>query len=175
MRNKFIFILILFTGCPAFAGFQVGVSTNYLNININDDYEHNNSFSKPSINYGYNYIAKPLVFTLTTNRLVNQANSEVVRKNGLTFESRTKITVDTLSAGYQINRFIPFVHFTNARVEKSLYYNKLLGKSDQYSLLYGIGSTYIYNKDFNFNASFIAPNKEQGLEYGVNFSINYNL
>lgn len=172
IRNKLFFILFLFT-TPAFAGFQVGVSTNYLNIN--DDYEHNNSFGKPSLNYGYNYTDKPLVFTLTTNRLVNQANSEVVRKNGLTFESKTKITVDTLSVGYQINRFIPYFLLTNARVEKSLYYNKLLGKSDQYSLLYGIGSTYIYNKDFNFNASLIAPNKEQGLEYGVNFSINYNL
>lgn len=173
MRNKLFFIFILFTGCPAYAGFQVGASTNYLNIN--DDYEHSNSFSKPSLNYGYNYSFKPLVFTLTTNRLVNQANSEVVRKNGLAYESRTKITVDTLSVGYQINRFIPYVFLTNARVEKSLYYNKLLGKSDQYSLLCGIGSTYIYNEDFNFNASLIAPNKEQGLEYGVNFSINYNL
>ena len=173
IESKFIFIFILFTGCPAFAGFQVGASTNYLKIN--DDYEHSNSFSKPSINYGYNYISKPLVFTLTTNRLVNQANNEVIRKNGVAYESRTKITVDTLSVGYQINRFIPYAFLTNARVEKSLYYNKLLGKTDQYSILYGLGSTFIYNKDFNFNASLIAPNKEQGLEYGVNFSINYNL
>lgn len=172
IKNRLIFIFILFTS-PAYAGFQAGISTNYLNIN--DDYKHSNSFSKPSLSYGYNYSYKPLVLTLTTNRLVNQNNNEVVRKNGLAYESKTKITADTLTLGYQLNRFIPYVLLTNARVEKSLYYNKLLGKSDQYSLLYGIGSTYIYNKDFNFNASLIAPNKEQGLEYGVNFSINYNL
>lgn len=172
MKNKLIFILILFTS-PAYAGFQVGVSTNYLNIN--DDYEHNNSFSKPSLNYGYNYIHKPFIITATTNRLFNQVNKQKIRKNGLTFESKTKITVDTLSVGYQINRFIPFVFLTNAGVEKSLYRDRLLGKTDQYSILGGLGSTFIYNKDFNFNASLIAPNKEQGLEYGVNFSINYNL
>jgi hypothetical protein len=166
--------MFFFLSLPAYAGFQVGISTNYLNIN-DASYERSNSFSKPSLSYGYNYISKPLVFTLTTNRLVNQTNSETVRKNGLAFESKTKITADTLSVGYMLNRFIPYVLLTNARVEKSLYRDKLLGKSDQYSLLYGIGSTYIYNKDFNFNASLIAPNKEQGLECGVNFSINYNL
>ncbi|MGL5113594.1 MAG: hypothetical protein ACRC6O_13255 [Flavobacterium sp.] len=173
IKSKFIFILILFTGCPVYAGFQIGASINYLNIN--DDYEYNNSFGKPSLNYGYNYAYKPLVISVITNRLVNQSNSENVKRNGLTFESKTKITADTLTLGYQLNRFIPYVFLTNAGVEKSLYRDKFLGKTEQYSILSGFGTTYLYNKDFNFNASLLTPNKEQGLEYGVNFSINYNL
>lgn len=173
LKNKLIFIFILFTVCPAFAGFQIGASTNYLNIN--DDYEHNNSFSKPSLNYGYNYTYKPFVLAVTTNRLFNQANEQEVSKNGLTFTNKTKITADTLMIGYA-NRLSPFVFLTNAGVDKSLYRdNKFLGKTEQHSLLYGIGLNYSYDKAITFSTAIIAPNKEQGLEYGLNFSINYTL
>jgi hypothetical protein len=173
MKNKLIFIFILFTGCPAYAGFQVGISTNYLNIN--DDYQHTNSFSKPSISYGYNYIYKPFVITATTNRLLNQASEQQVSKNGLTFTNKTKITADTFMIGYA-NRLSPFVFLTNAGVEKILYNNeRFVGKTKKHSLLFGGGINYSYDKNLIFSTAIIAPNKEQDLEYGLNFSIIYTL
>ena len=174
IKSKLIFIFILFTGCPAYAGFQAGISTNYLNIN-DASYKRSNSFSKPSINYGFNYIYKPFVLVATTNRLLNQASEQQVSKNGLTFTNKTKITADTLMIGYA-NRLSPFVFLTNAGVEKSLYRdNKLLGKTEQSLILYGFGLNYSYDKAITFSTAIIAPNKEQGLEYGLNFSIIYTL
>ena len=171
LRNSLLFFL--FINYNSYAGLQIGVLASYLDIK--DDYYSGKDDIRPSISYGYSYFYKPLVINISTNRLVNQPNIQNGQKDGLFFESKTKITTDNLSLGYKINRFIPYVFLTNARVEKSLYYNKFLGKTDQYSLLYGIGTTFIYNKDFNFNASLIAPNKEQKLDYGVSFLINYAL
>ena len=85
------------------------------------------------------------------------------------------ITADTLLIGYA-SRISPFVFITNAGVDKSLYRdNKLLGRTRQYALLYGGGINYSYNKEFTFSTAIIAPNKELGLKYGLNFSIIYNL
>jgi hypothetical protein len=61
-------------------------------------------------------------------------------------------------------------------VNKSLYYNeRFLGRTQKSSLLYGGGINYSYDKSLTFSTTIIAPNKEQGLEYGLNFSIIYTL
>ena len=62
--------VLIFSSLPAFAGFQVGLSTNYLKIN--DGYERNSSLSSPTINIGYNYVYGDFVLTANTNRLFNK-------------------------------------------------------------------------------------------------------
>ena len=114
--------------------------------------------------------------TATTNRLLNQSSEKTVTKDGLSFENKTRITADTLMLGYSIKRFTPAVFFTNAGVSKKLYRdNELLGKTEQNAILAGFSITYSYDRDLNFSTAIIAPNQELGLEYGLNFGINYNL
>jgi len=171
--NKLSIIFVVFFATPAYAGLQVAISTNYLNID--DSYKRTNSIGKPTLSYGYNYIYKPVVISATTNRLFNQASDQEVSKNGLSFLTKTRITADTLLIGYA-SRVSPFVFITNAGVDKSLYRdNKLLGRTKQYALLYGGGINYVYDKSFTFSTAIIAPNKELDLKYGLNFSIIYNL
>ena len=173
LLNKFSIIFLVFITTPAYAGLQVAVSANYLNIN--DAYTRTNSLGKPAISYGYNYIYKPLVISATTNRLFNQASEQQVSKKGVSFLTKTRITADTLLVGYA-GRISPFGFITNAGVDKSLYRdNKLLGRTKQYALLYGGGINYVYDKSFTFSAAVIAPNKELDLKYGLNFGVIYNL
>ncbi len=168
------FLILFFLMSPAYAGVQLGISTNYLVIK--DKYSYPTTLSKPVFNIGYSYNIKPLLISLSTNRIFNQIDSKQVTKDNLIFDLKSKVIADTLIIGYPIKRFIPSIFFTNAEVRKSLYYNdRFLGKTKQNSILYGLNFNYYYNKNFNFYTSIIAPNREQKLQYGINFGINYNL
>lgn len=174
ITNKIIIlILFLFIGCPAYAGFQAGLSTNYLKVS--DDYKHNTNFNNPNFNLGYNYSIQPLLITATTNRLFNQTSEQPVSKNGLTFTSKTKIIADTIMIGYPIKRTILGLLASNVGVKKSLYRdNRFIGKTEQHAILGGIYLAYNYDKDLNLYTAFIAPNKRLDLDYGVSVGVNYN-
>lgn len=141
---------------------------------MNEQFEYANKLSMPSFNVGYNYAAKPFLVTVMTNRLLNQSSEKIVRKDGLSFGNKTRIIADTLMIGYPINRLIPNVFVSNVEVNKKLYRDKLVGRTNKHSIIYGFGFNYLFNKNISYNASFIAPNNEQGLEYGLSFGINYN-
>lgn len=180
IKNKVILtFFLLFTGYPAYADnltLSLGTSVNYLKIN-DPNYHYKSEPKLNNINIGLNYIAKPFVISATSNRFLLQETSQQIisKKNGVSFENRTRTTADILSVGYQVGRFIPSVFISNAQVYKSLYHNDtFLGKTKQSSFIYGLNVNYFYDNNLSFSTAILAPNKELGLETGIVLGINYN-
>jgi hypothetical protein len=160
--------------CNNSFAFQVGLSTNKLAID--DGFKRHSNLGNYSLFYGYSYAHNNIVLSVNTNRLISQTNKETLKKDGQYFQGKSKVTTDTLTLGYRFNRFIPSLFVSNAEVEKELSHNEnLLLKTNQHSILYGAGVSYLLSKDLSLAGSFIAPNKEQNLKYGINLSIIYNL
>lgn len=172
LKSVIILIFSLILTKSAFAGFTVGVSFNHLNIN--DSYEYSSNYN-PSLNVGYNYLSDYGVFTLTTNRLLNNPVKRKAEKGGVVYQSKSKITADTLSYGWLFGRFIPAAFVSNVKADKSLYYqSNLLGETSQTAILYGINLTYFVTSHISFNGAFIAHNRELDLQNGFVLGANYN-
>ena len=179
--RKIALLLLLFSICsPILANdltLSVGTSVNYLNINDKNYQYTDNELKLSGVNLGASYNFKPIIISVFTNRLLLQQNSRQVisKKTGNSFENRTRTKAETLMVGYQVKRFIPAVFIANTNVDKALYKNDtLLRKTKQSALLCGANITYIYDKNFTFSTSIIAPNEELGLDSGLVFGVNYN-
>jgi hypothetical protein len=171
-RLGIISIILLYCG-NSFA-FQVGLSTNKLAID--DGFKRHSNLGNYSLFYGYSYVHDNIVLSVNTNRLISQSNKETLKKDGQYFQGKSKVTTDTVNLGYRFNRFIPSLFISNAKIEKELMHNEnLLLKTNQHSILYGAGVSYLPTKDLSLSSSFLAPNKEQNLKYGINLSVIYNL
>lgn len=171
-------LLLLLISYPANAGFYIGTSYIYANINDKnynfvDEFETN----RLPFNLGYSKSFKNnIVISAQTNRILNSENrrSVVDRKTGILLFNKSKLTADNLSIGYRIKRIIPTFVVSNLESSKKLYYKDyIVGSKINHSIVYGLNINYIFTKNINTSIVYIAPNKKLNLEGAFGIGINY--
>lgn len=180
---------ILFVSCQqsSFAASRttanIGTSIIYTNIN-----EPNYNFANDkeqikdgktafkSITYGLTHFQNNFAFTIQTNRFLNSSIKRAVvdKRTGMTLHNKSKLTNDTFLIGYRFGRVIPSLLLSNAKLQKSLYYNGVFqGKETKHSFVYGASVSYFLTKNLNSSLIYIAPNKELNLESAIGLGFNY--
>jgi len=172
---KYLLALTLFFNINyAFAKLSIGLSSTY--TNINDPIF--NYVDKPnfSLSVGSTANYNDYLFTVSTNRLLNQVNKFTVKNNNnLRFRNENKIITDTLQIGLK-RQFTPTVFLSNVSIKKKLYFNdNLEGLEKKTSWVYGIGLLHFFNESSNVNLNLIMPNTELDLEGGFSVGVNYLL
>ena len=111
---------------------------------------------------------------LQTNRLTPSKNFDVIsRKTGVTMQSKSKVTNDTLLVGYRFKRLSPAVFVSNTQVHKTLSYKgDVVGKESKSGFVYGLNVSYFLTRNLTASIIEVEPSQEFYLRrsYGVGLS-----
>jgi len=150
-------------------------ASTYLSIGAVYQKQHDKNFYLqekilPTASIGYFKSIVNFTATIQTNRISNFVNKEFVnsKKDGKAYELKSRLTADTISIGYKINRFNPSIFFSNVRVEKTISKRRV-----NHAILYGASLNYFLNNKMAISTSIVAPNKEIGLSFATLLTINY--
>lgn len=170
------FLFMTWCGAVQASPIRLSLGASIIRADINDPkYKYlNQNETTPSFNIGLTKSFDPFIITVQTNRLFNTSVTRSITNSGLTFQSKTKITSDTVLIGYRYNRLVPSLLISNTKVDKYLFYKgQLQGNQTNYAILYGVNFGYLINKNINFNLFLIAPNKELYLKSAIGTGINF--
>jgi len=185
MNYKIILPIIVFTllSGNAIAKINLAIGTSISIVKTNDKNFKNISFQDQlqptSLNLGVNYKLPESQFILSfyTNRLLNKPLTRVVKniRNGSLYQTQTKLTSDSLLAGYQLNRVIPAFVITKVKVKSHIISkNAILATNTNRAFVFGLNLTYFINNKFSISTTFLLPNQKLDLESGLIFGGYYN-
>lgn len=156
---------------------NIGIGTGLLFTNTKTDYVNNTeelTSPKLMLNLSYAKLFKnDLVLNLSTNRLGNNARIRTIRTNGREMQVKTTSNIDTISLGYRLGNFTPYLLAGNVDlVSKIRYNNRTIRTDNETALIWGTALSYrFYNQTISINL--IAPSKPLNLRYAVGFGYNF--
>lgn len=112
---------------------------------------------------------------LQTNRLTPSKNFDVIsRETGVTMQSKSKVTNDTILVGYRLKRLSPSIFISNAQVHKALSYKgEVVGKEVKSGFVYGFNLNYFLTRHLTASIIEVEPNKEFYLERSFGVGLSY--
>lgn len=179
MQKIILICFLFFCFCQElWAAPRLYLGTSIIKSDINDPnfkFVNEKELNINSLNVGLFDSYKNFTLSIQTNRLINYSvTRSVVSQNGTMYQNKSKMINDTVLIGYRLERFIPSVLVSNAKLNKSLWYkgNYIAGQTNN-TLLYGVNFGYLLTKNINANLFLIAPNKELNLKSATGISLNY--
>lgn len=179
LMMKFLSSLLIALFCSnALANIgNIGIGTGLLFTNTKTDYVNSTeelTSPKLMLNISYAKLFKnDLVLNLSTNRLGNNARIRTIRTNGREMQVKTTSNIDTISLGYRLGNFTPYLLAGNVDlVSKIRYNNRTIRTDNETALIWGTALSYrFYNQTISINL--IAPSKPLNLRYAVGFGYNF--
>lgn len=165
---KILIIIFCLISAPAQAKFMLTASNVY--SQFKDKNYKIPSQNTQNLSYGLFYNLNKFTVSIQTNRFLERENKTyAVRKfdNNLTI-LKTKLTSDTFTLGYRVNRNIFSGSIINVESKRKIDNHR----KNNHSILYGANYSYILKKDVLITLSLIAPNKELNLKGAGIASIN---
>lgn len=171
--NLVIFILFISFAQKSFAGIYLSASA--LHTKTNDPiYKTLDSKISPALSLGFSKRIDNFVFGVATNRLLANSVNHKVSSKGSIFTSKTKTIYDSVQIGYLLKRTIPSFIIANTKVNKKLFYrNDFVGQTTNSTFVYAFNVNHFLSKNISTGITYILPNKELYLRYGVNIGLNY--
>lgn len=175
-------LLILFFLFPkiSFANISYNIGTSLSFLNISDKYQYlhqSDQFQLTSLTTGINYNQNknPIIFSATTNRLLNRPSiREVIDNKNNKFINKTKIVADTFLISYVYKNISTGLFISNVNLQKSIFYKgNLAGHKTNNIIATGLNINYFFDKNIYSSASILTPKKEIGLNSGLIVGLNY--
>lgn len=165
MKKIITFLLLLSSN--AFAGFQVGSSI----YTLNNEQKTLKQSQQVNFNLGWSESIGNVFLTTGTNRLFTNTQLSVIDNKGYRITKETKAYVDSISAGYRIERFIPSLYLARVDSRTKAYMQKQVYQNRTISLIYGGALSYFLTKDIYGTVIFVAPETKQDLDASWGFSL----
>lgn len=187
--KRVLCLLILincFTCSASFAkSSSLVLGLSYLCTNTNDkDFDYINKYEEvknpkeqlKNLSLGYSTFYKNFNSTLSTNRIFSRKSKRsVIRKaDNILFKSQTKLTVDSLTLGYRVDRFNPAIVLANVTSSNHLLYNgSVVAYEKKSTIVGGVQLGYFVTRNLIPSLVYILPNKELDLEGALTVNFNY--
>lgn len=155
---------------------NIGIGTGLLFTNTKTDYVNSTEeLTSPKLMLNLSYVKSfdKFVINTSTNRLGNNARIRTIRTNGREMQVKTTSNIDTISLGYRLGNFTPYLLAGNVDlVSKIRYNNRTIRTDNETALIWGTALSYrFYNQTISINL--IAPSKPLNLRYAVGFGYNF--
>lgn len=155
---------------------NIGIGTGLLYTNTKTDYVNEfEEITSPKLMLNLSYVKSfdKFVVNTSTNRIGNNARIRTIRTNGREMQVKTTSNIDTISFGYRLGNFTPYLLAGNVDLTSKIRYKGRTIKTDnETALIWGTALSYrFYNQTISINL--IAPSKPLNLRYAVGFGYNF--
>jgi len=184
MKILLILTALMTATHSAKADIFAGVSASYLNIN-NPSLEYIKESDKisgfNSITVGNSESYKDVVFTIATNRLLNQPlKSDMILNNAYFVKRESRVVYDSFQVGYKLGslnprlkNLIPSFLVANTMSNQKIWFNGKMTEQTNWAYVYGLNLNIFVDEKRFFSMTYILPNKELYLEGGLTVGFNF--
>lgn len=185
LKNKILIGLLLCLLPSVASATSIGIGTNMFYSKINDpdlrfskEYENIqdpiNAIRNVNISLTNNY--GRLIYSVATNRLLNNSNNRVVLDNhNREYQYRSQVILDSASLGYAITKdMVVGVFVGNLLLKQKLERANYYKKSQETAILYGVSIGKKINNQA-VNLILLAPSQAIKAEYGIGLSYSYQI